>query len=281
MKTLKLLNPEWQGYGKDNRISKGASALRATFSESCSFTELELPHDENIIMENGVLGKTSILKNIGTANDILYKENPERVFMIGGSCGSELVPVSYLNQLYKGNLAVLWFDAHGDLNTPESSPSGHFHGMILRTLLGDGDPGLRTYIKRPLISSQVTLAGVRQLDQPESDYIHKSGLHILSSQDLLNPDLIIRWVNETGLSNIYIHLDLDVLDPDDFKGSLFKEDGGITINQMIPVLSKLNSEFTIAGLSVVECASVNPEHSHQIHDLLKKSGLQWVYEDDS
>ena len=58
--------------------------------------------------------------------------------MIGGTCGAEIAPVAYLNNHYESDLAILWFDAHGDLNTPKTSLSGHFHGMVLRTLLGEG-----------------------------------------------------------------------------------------------------------------------------------------------
>ena len=60
---------------------------------------------------------------------------PDIVVTVGGTCGVEAAPVAYLNERYDGNLAVVWFDGHGDLNSPATSPSGHFHGMVLRTLL--------------------------------------------------------------------------------------------------------------------------------------------------
>ena len=62
------------------------------------------------------------------------KKKPDKILTVGGGCGIEIPIVSYFSEKYK-NLDVLWFDAHGDLNTPESSPSKYFHGMPLRFLL--------------------------------------------------------------------------------------------------------------------------------------------------
>jgi arginase len=55
-----------------------------------------------------------------------------------------MAPISYLNKLYGGDLAVVWFDAHGDLNSPATSVSQNFHGMPLRCLLGDGEETLKS-----------------------------------------------------------------------------------------------------------------------------------------
>ncbi|MBV1909658.1 MAG: arginase family protein [Kangiellaceae bacterium] len=70
--------------------------------------------------------------------DTFEEATPSRIMKVGRSCGAKAAPVSYLDNIDKGQTAIIWFDAHGDLNTPESSPSGHFHGMVLRTLLGEG-----------------------------------------------------------------------------------------------------------------------------------------------
>ena len=71
---------------------------------------------------------------------------PDVVVTVGGTCGVEAAPVAYLNERYRGDLAVVWYDAHGDLNAPATSPSGHFHGMVLRTLLGDSPKGDRARV---------------------------------------------------------------------------------------------------------------------------------------
>jgi arginase len=139
-----------------------------------------------------------------------------------------MVPVGYLNRRYAGDLAVVWFDAHPDLNTPRSSPSGHFHGMVLRALLGDGDQALSDMVPRPLSPSQVILAGVRDIDEPEAAYASAVGIPIISPDELKNSDRLMDAVGRSGYSNLYVHIDLDFLNPDDFEGAQFRAAGGIS-----------------------------------------------------
>ncbi|MCZ0970589.1 arginase family protein [Streptomyces albulus] len=72
----------------------------------------------------------------------LAEWGPGPLRTVGGDCGVELAPVSHAVARHGADLAVVWFDAHADLNTPASSPSGGFHGMVLRTLLGQGPAAL-------------------------------------------------------------------------------------------------------------------------------------------
>lgn len=87
----------------------------------------------------GTLGYKEVLKQLKNACTLIDGVKPDTIFTVGGDCGVELLSVSYLNKRYNGALAVIWFDAHGDLNTPASSPIKKFHGMPLRALLGEGD----------------------------------------------------------------------------------------------------------------------------------------------
>jgi arginase len=277
MKTLKLLYPEWQGFGIDNRVNKGAFTVHAVLSQGDQFVEIEVPEKEHLFIEGGIFGRSSIAKNSKQALDRLSTEQPDKLFMIGGTCGSELVPVAYLNQCYQRDLAVLWFDAHGDLNTPESSPSGHFHGMVLRTLLGDGDPILSEFVPHPLSPSQVTLVGVRDLDTAEVDYASEKDIAIIAPDDLADSRPVVAAVERHGSSNLYIHLDLDFFNPNDFAGALVPASGGLTMDQFVPILSDLNTRFKVVGLSVVEFASIDPESAARISALLKKSGITYPF----
>src|SRR5260370_10128057 len=97
------------------------------------------------------------------AHHLLKKNNPRRIFPLGGDCGIDVVPISFLNKRYDGDLAVIWLDAHADANTPQSSPSKTFHGMALRTLLGEGVPQLAAASFSTLLPLQTFLAAVRDL----------------------------------------------------------------------------------------------------------------------
>ena len=115
------------------------------------------------------------------------RELPERPLVLGGCCCAHVGAVRALARRH-GRLAVVWIDAHGDLNTPESSPSGNTWGMPLRMLIdaGDVDP------------KDVTLLGARSLDPPERAFIEAAGIR----QELGHLQ-----------DNVYVALDLDVVEP--------------------------------------------------------------------
>ncbi|WP_197684012.1 arginase family protein [Allokutzneria albata] len=79
------------------------------------------------------------------------------VITVGGDCGVDLSPVAAARARYGDQLTVLWIDAHPDLYTPQTLPSGAFHGMVLRTLLGDGHAALVP--EQPLNPEQVIFTG--------------------------------------------------------------------------------------------------------------------------
>lgn len=196
--------------------------------------------------------------------------------MIGGTCGTEMVPVAYLNNHYRGDLAVLWLDAHGDLNTPGSSPSGHFHGMVLRTLLGDGDRRLTKIVPLPLKPAQVTLVGARDLDAPESEYLTAQHISVIAPHDVVQSETVDVALERSGSSHLYIHLDLDALDPEEFGGAMVPSPGGITMETMQNFLADLNRRYSVVGLSVVEYAAKDSSMASRIADLLDNSGLSWA-----
>ena len=273
MKITKLLYPEWQGFGTDNHASDGAFTMRRAFARGREFVEIDIPRKEQLWIEDGILGRSSIIRNSTYVRDRLNEEQPDRIFMIGGTCGSEIAPVSYLNPHYHRDLAVLWFDAHGDLNTPETSPSGHFHGMVLRTLLGEGDPKLLELVPYPLVPSQVTLAGVRDLDISEAEYASTEDITIISPEILTDSRSAFAAVERSGSSNLYIHLDLDFFNPESFNGAQVPVSGGLTIDQFAPILTEMNSRYRIVGLSIVECVSKNPKVASKIATLFEECGI--------
>jgi arginase family enzyme len=111
--------------------------------------------------ETGVVIEASLgEQTLAVASDL-----PERPVVLGGCCCVHIGAVEGLTARHE-RVAVLWLDAHGDLNTPESSPSGNPWGMPLRTLIEDGAVAI----------DDVALIGARDLDPPEEDYIERNGL---------------------------------------------------------------------------------------------------------
>ncbi len=273
MKTIKILNPEWQGFGVNNLASGGALTIYKAFKQGQQFKKINVPKNKELSIEAGILERSSIIKNSKNTFKELISIKPDSIFMIGGTCGAAVAPVAYLNNHYESDLAILWFDAHGDLNTPKTSLSGHFHGMVLRTLLGEGDPDLVELIVTPLIPSQITLAGVRDLDVEEKKYISKENITAISPETLTNFSLLAEAINHSGSSNIYIHIDVDFFNPCNFTGSQVPVFGGITVEKFTSILSKLNSSYNIVGISIVEFVSQNLPMALRIRDMFDKSGV--------
>lgn len=248
---LSLLLPEWQGYGVDATVAEAARALADAFPAG-TFVEVDTPMSEPLALESGVLGLGAIARQAQRTLDTVTARQPSRIFTLAGTCGAELGPVAYLNARYRGDVAVVWLDAHGDLNTPETSPSAHFHGMVLRTLLGAGPDALVRLLPRRLTPNQIILAGVRDLDRDEILFASDSAVTRLSPADLLVPDRVSGRVRSAGFTKVYVHLDLDVLDPVEFPDSLMQTPGGPTVDQVVDTIRHLDTSFDVVGFSVVE-----------------------------
>ncbi len=251
MTSLSLLLPEWQGSGTDPTLATAARELAARLSPP-AFLEIDAPSAEALVTEDGVTGLASIAPRAKQTIDALTERHPSRLFVVGGTCGVELAPVSYLNARYRGDLAVVWLDAHADLNTPETSPSRHFHGMVLRTLLGNGPAALVELLPRRLAPEQIVLAGTRDFDRDEAAFVSDAPIAWLRPADLLVPDRVAGRIRARGFRKVYIHLDLDVLDPLEFPHSLMQTPGGVSMNAVAETIQALAASFDVVGFSVVE-----------------------------
>jgi arginase family enzyme len=170
----------------------------------------------------------------------------DRTVTVGGDCGVELAPIEAALAAHGDGLAVVWFDAHGDLNTPGSSPSGAFHGMVLRTLLGDEGPLSPQAKLRP---SQVVLAGVRALDPPEKQYVAEHDIALVPPGELADLPTVVA---AAGARAVYVHIDLDVLDPSAFSSVGCPEPGGVTPAALAAAVRSLTDRFPLAGLGITE-----------------------------
>jgi arginase len=180
-------------------------------------TELALPYPETAVVAEDTLADQVL---------VLASELPERPLILGGCCCSHIGAVEGLVTRYE-RLAVIWIDAHGDLNTPETSPSGNEWGMPLRMIVDGGavDPG------------DVALVGARDLDPGEVEFIASSGLH--SGDDAVELAL-------DGADAVYVAIDGDGLDPDEV-ASWMPVPGGISVADATEQLGRLRRRSTVAG----------------------------------
>jgi arginase len=161
-----------------------------------------------------------------------------------------------------GSIGVIWFDAHGDSNTPETTPSGNIHGMSLAISMGMGDPDLVGLggRGRKVEPKRVVLIGVRDLDPGEREILKKSGATVYTirevdergMRDVVND--AIRIAGE-GTAGIHVSFDLDVVDPEDAPGVGTALWGGVTYREAHLAMEILSEHANVTSLDLVE---VNP-----------------------
>lgn len=193
---------------------------------------------------------TSAAANAGSA------AKAEPVLVVGGDCGIALGAIDHASRAHGSDLAVVWFDAHGDLNTPESSTSGAFGGMVLRAVMGDGAWPLTA--EHPVGDERVVLAGARSFDDAEAAFIEGSGMTALTVERTTADDLVAA-VEASGARFVYVHVDLDVLDPARIAGITGPEPFGVEPATLVEAIVALKERFTLAGASLTGFAPASAE----------------------
>jgi len=161
--------------------------------------------------------------------------------------------ILYLSEYYKGDLAVLWIDAHGDINAPSESSTHLFYGMPVRMLLGDCGGAFAGLKFKPLSPRQFINIGGRALDDAESSFMRREQIPIIPARgDADLPGTVMQAVTLTGKGHVYVHLDLDVLDPADFPYTAFPVEAGIPMNQLLPLLTTLRQKTDLIGFGIFE-----------------------------
>lgn len=120
------------GRAKENRVPFWAHRKLNEKAHVCAeISKDPLPS----VRTHGVIGYEMILAQTENAIQCLEKYHPSHFLTIGGGCDADLASIAYLNERYGGDLTVIWFDAHGDMNAPEESETGLFYGMPARMLM--------------------------------------------------------------------------------------------------------------------------------------------------
>jgi arginase len=161
----------------------------------------------------------------------------------------------------RGPGAVLWFDAHGDLNTPDTTPSGNVHGMPLAAALGRGGPGFESpsWTLPALEPQRVAVIGARDLDLGERTLIGELGLrvHTMSELDRRGIEAVVSEALEraAGAAFTHVSLDMDGLDPEVAPGVGTAVRGGLTYREAHLAMELVAESGLLCALEIVE---VNP-----------------------
>ncbi|HKG10122.1 MAG TPA: arginase family protein, partial [Gaiellaceae bacterium] len=178
---------------------------------------LPFPYPEAAVVDESSLEE----QNLAIAADL-----PARPIILGGCCCAHIGAVQGLASR-QGRMAVVWIDAHGDLNTIESSPSGNPWATPLRTLIDAGTVN----------ADDVVLVAARNLDPPEEDFIASSGVHV--GEDGLERAL-------DGVGCAYIAFDCDALAPGEI-AAFMPEPGGPTLGDAEAFLLRIRERASLLG----------------------------------
>ena len=245
--------PQWQGSGSSRamRLVDGAEAIRGDLPTT-STRSVVVPLEAGDAEGSGVqrLSSIAIVRDRLIA-ELALVDGP--AITIGGDCSVELGAIP---RVADRDAAIVWFDAHPDLNTPESSPSHAFTGMILRTLLGEGPAALVP--AEPFDPARVVLAGARSFDPGEDAFVAERGIRAIAA-DEVSPESVIAAVEATGAATVYVHIDLDVLDPADISGLGAPEPFGVRATVLVETIKALVARFPLAGAGITEFAPASPE----------------------
>ncbi|MFB9908041.1 arginase family protein [Allokutzneria oryzae] len=252
--------PQFQGALVERRsgLPPGCRALAGLASRVLDVDVREVPVRTDTSPTVGGIANHAVLLDHQEAQRAVLSDVDGPVLTIGGDCAVDLVPV----QLLGSETSVLWFDAHADLNTPESSPSGAFHGMVLRSALGE---------------RRAVLAGARSIDDGERPLLGAGTdgrpVTLVECADLeADEDIIGITLDLLGNREVYLHIDLDVLSPEEFGGMTYPEPGGIGVALLAEHVRRLSPGWTVVGAAVTECVTTDDAELATLVPLLEAIG---------
>lgn len=265
-----LFFPQFQSGYVPSNIPVGTPALRGLWQNAPLFAEVPLqmtdPHDPQT--ERGIRFRAILKQQMLDAIDIVNRAQPGFILTTGGDCGASFASIAYTNKIHGGKVGVIWVDAHADIHTPSTSPSGNYHGMILRNLLGSAEFDVQPEV--PLRPEQIAYLGLRDTEKEEDDVIAQLGIPRFSAQQVLAGDepmkKVVDHFKKHGITHVYLHVDCDVMDDKYFPHVHVPEPDGLTLPRLLEVLQYLRRELPLAGCCLTEWA---PETAEAGIDILK------------
>lgn len=266
--TLRLIYPQWQGGDiakwitevKDpEQASRGyylGAHLLDFLAPSTGQKTLTVPVSTELckrVVTDGVLDRDAIAQQTRAALDILDIEKPDRIVTLGGECSVSVVPFTWLASKYPDDVAVIWIDAHPDITLPRDVYPA-YHAMAVTALMGDGDKKILAQLPAKIDPSRILFVGLRDWERDEikvrqNEYRIK---HLTPEETVSGSEKVIEWLRNTGASNVAIHFDMDVLDPNEIIAAVGVVPDGMKIAEVVRVINDVAKEKNLVGLTVAE-----------------------------
>ncbi|GAA3741388.1 arginase [Spinactinospora alkalitolerans] len=264
-----LVVPLWQG-GDDVRVAAGAAALARLVPSGGSRLHVSVSDGARDVVD-GVRNLDVVASTVRGLRERLARRDPARALTLGGDCVSDVAVAEHLAGRYP-DLVVYWVDAHADLNTPASSPSGKAHGMGLRLLLGEGHGRLLGAAGARVAASRVTLVGARDLDRGELEFMRAAGMAWVDPVEVItDPDRVV--AGRAPGTPAYVHLDVDVCDPVDLPAVACPTPQGPLVDSVAAALAAISAHHEVVGVGVCEYVPVIEHERAKMEALLGALGL--------
>lgn len=272
--------------GTDRRgVDMGPSAIRygglgeqlESLGTACTDGgDLDVPRPEHCQADSAVEGNAKYLDATQTVCEQLCERveaihTTEALPLVLG--GDHSIAIGTANGIADRPTGLLWLDAHADLNTPTTTPSGNVHGMSLAAILGDGPFGEMEWAHAPEIKPEnVAIVGLRSVDPGERDRLESSSIHAYTMTDIDQRGIstVIREALDAVTATtdqLAVSLDLDLLDPSEAPGVGTPVRGGTSYREAHAAMEMIAE--TATDLCSLELVEVNPvlDESNQTAEL--------------
>lgn len=283
-KKIRLIYPQWQGGlissfvpelpSKDVDLGYNlGSSILSMLSPATDGEVVKVPISTTRgerVAEDGIIDCGIIKKQTAAALDELRASSPDRIVTFGGECSVSVVPFTYLADRYKDDVAVIWIDAHPDLNLPyDEYPA--YHAMALSACLGIGDSHLMSILPGMINPENVLIAGLRSWEKNTKERQHKLGIAGISPAEMSEDNrAVLDWLKSKGKRKVLVHFDLDVLDPEETVAAVAAVPNGLRIKQVVDLINSIDAEYDLVGLTIAEPM---PRNEIKLKNLLKELPL--------
>jgi arginase len=189
------------------------------------------------------------------------RRNGDGALVLAGDDTAAIGVVSGLEQAagVGAAIGVVWVDAHGDFNTPETSFSGILAGMPVAIMAGLAGPLWRDAagLATPVATGNIVLAGVRELDEKEGELIRSTDLQVVPASELCDGDDFAQAIDQLAgrCTLLYLHVDLDVLDPRFVPSASTPSANGLSVDELVEAMAKVLQTGKVAAVAI---SSLNP-----------------------
>ena len=248
-----LCYPIWQGAGHRHGYAAGAQILRRLAAAHHAVVDVPVLTDDFSPAVRGVKALETLQRHFELFN-MLLDHTAAPLMLLGGDCVADYLPIAHNLARHGDQLALVWVDAHPDINTPASSPSGNFHGMLLRALMGEGPPEMVAFVKRKLTAKQLFYVGLRDPDPEEVRFLAEQGIFSLSVEDAErgNVQPLLSAIHKAGCNIVHLHVDSDVMSLDAYPQAAVPVAGGLSVDVLVRLLQAVRAHYPLAGAALTE-----------------------------